>query len=510
MNKNKGIIKKICQRYYKTNLLQELDYFQSLKIKNNKISDEYVKYEKEYSDIYELIVNLINPNYLLTSNDVKLLKQYNVLEQESNKSFIAISDFHGYSYPLDKVVNNYLNEYDCIYILGDACDRGKDGIGSGGIELILRIKELCEQYPNRVYYIPGNHDELLVGYCLGIDSYEKNLEYNHGQKTIEDINYIKQNNRAQYDSLLNWIVECPIQRIHRFNGNLYVLAHALFNQSLYNYKVDYCLKDYFEDHNNNYRHMANKTMWFRKSRHSYEQEDLPTSDCIMVVGHTPTQFRADDIDLIASDGKPIKVHCVDGGIAYSGTMLKYDGGLHENKTGVIAHSNTSISKKIIDKKLCYHDYILGEIFKNNDIKLDIENLPESIEKKDCCKIIEESEMSNNIVYLGNVLSDKNNSYAKTFVFDYMIERLAEFVIQEYSAYNPHFILDAFLFGDESVRGNLYCFSEYKDIRMLATILGRENMIEVLDMHNCNSVYEYIILKFSNNKLIKVKSKYRIE
>lgn len=510
MDKNKKIIKKICERYYKANLLEELACFQNFIKEQNENDEKYLEYKTEYSAIYQLITNLINPKYVLSDEDINLLKDYNVLEQESNRSFVAISDFHGYFYPLDKIVNNYINEYDCIYILGDACDRGEDGIGTGGIELILKIKALCKKYPNRVYYIPGNHDEFLVGYSLGIDSYEKNLEYNGGKKTLVDINYLKRNNTSKYESLLNWLMDCPIQKIHKFNGKTYVLAHALFNQTLYNYKSNYSLRDYFEDHNHHYRNMANKTLWFRKDEGYYDSENLPTSDKIMVVGHTPPHHREEDIDLIASDGKSIKVYCVDGGIAYSGTMLKYDGGLYAQKTRMLFHNDTSIPKELIDKKICYHDYILGEVLKNKDIQLDIENLPDLLKKTECCKIIEESESLYDITYSGNSLSEKNNSYAKTFVFDYMIERLVEFVIKEYSAYNPHFILDAFLFGDGDVRGNLYCFSEYKDIRMLATILGRENMIEVLSMHNCNSVFEYIALKFYDNKSIKVKSKYRIE
>ena len=44
-------------------------------------------------------------------------------------SFIAISDFHSYRYPLEKVKDYYLNEYEKIFILGDVTDRGKDRTG---------------------------------------------------------------------------------------------------------------------------------------------------------------------------------------------------------------------------------------------------------------------------------------------------------------------------------------------------------------------------------------------
>ena len=73
-------------------------------------------------------------------------------------SFVVISDFHSYEWPLKKITDYYLKEYDKIFILGDATDRGPYGDGEGGIDLLFKIKELTEKYPNRVIYIPGNHD----------------------------------------------------------------------------------------------------------------------------------------------------------------------------------------------------------------------------------------------------------------------------------------------------------------------------------------------------------------
>ena len=80
-------------------------------------------------------------------------------------SFVVISDFHAIKWPLEKVKDYYLNEYDKIFILGDATDRGEDWQGTGGIELLQEIKELSDKYPNRVVYIPGNHDVSLYDYA---------------------------------------------------------------------------------------------------------------------------------------------------------------------------------------------------------------------------------------------------------------------------------------------------------------------------------------------------------
>ena len=49
--------------------------------------------------------------------------------QRVTDSFVAISDFHAMEWPLEKVKDYYLNEYEKIFILGDATDRGENGEG---------------------------------------------------------------------------------------------------------------------------------------------------------------------------------------------------------------------------------------------------------------------------------------------------------------------------------------------------------------------------------------------
>ena len=70
------------------------------------------------------------------------------------RKFVAISDFHGIDYPLEKIKNYYLNEYEKIYILGDATDRGKDKNGTGGIALLNEIYNLTQKY-NSCNPFPG-------------------------------------------------------------------------------------------------------------------------------------------------------------------------------------------------------------------------------------------------------------------------------------------------------------------------------------------------------------------
>lgn len=65
-------------------------------------------------------------------------------------STYAFTDVHG-QYNLWEMIKNYCQEDDTIYFLGDACDRGPDGVKI--------IRELLED--PRVIYLKGNHEELL-------------------------------------------------------------------------------------------------------------------------------------------------------------------------------------------------------------------------------------------------------------------------------------------------------------------------------------------------------------
>ena len=45
--------------------------------------------------------------------------------QRVSDSFVAISDFHAMEWPLEKVKDYYLNEYEKIFILGDKMETEK-------------------------------------------------------------------------------------------------------------------------------------------------------------------------------------------------------------------------------------------------------------------------------------------------------------------------------------------------------------------------------------------------
>ena len=63
----------------------------------------------------------------------------------------AVSDLHG-RYDLWEKIKSHLQENDVIYFLGDAIDRGPDGL--------KLMQELLTD--KRVHYIIGNHEEMML------------------------------------------------------------------------------------------------------------------------------------------------------------------------------------------------------------------------------------------------------------------------------------------------------------------------------------------------------------
>ena len=186
--------------------------------------------------------------------------------------------------------------------------------------------ELSKKYPDKVIYIPGNHDHMLYKYMLdGSEKYD--IFRNGGRNTILKIKELNKSNKPLYDELFDWLGSLPIQRIHEYNGQKYALAHALFNQRIYDENKDLTLKDLY-DLSYTTRQKIKNIVWFRKDEGFYGRSELPDKDTIMVVGHTPYQLRKNkSLNLINDKFEEITVHSVDGGIGTGSELLHYyDGG----------------------------------------------------------------------------------------------------------------------------------------------------------------------------------------
>lgn len=382
-------------------------------------------------------------------------------------SFVAISDFHSYEYPIEKIEKYYLNEYDKIFILGDATDRGPKGDGTGGIEVLLKIRELAKKYPNRVVYIPGNHDEFLYSAAVKNDAISiGNMQMNGGTKTLQDIEQLKKNNRAKFEDLMTWLGNQPLQVMHEFEGKKYAFAHAFFNQRVYNQKPHLSLKEYDE------RYID--ILWFRKGKY-YDQRDVPESGVIEVIGHTPQKNGVRNFDLIDKNGNIVEVKNVDGGIAYNGKMLKYDGGESPNVTRHFIHRNTSPKRteepskpkiaeqdrKIIDPLYCsekkeFQKYSRSGLFDNlKNRKYIIEELKKGRSILD---------ISLNITVYDNYL-ESLKQYVEKVAIDYIIEVL----VSRFNSFEQAILnINGFIETNE-----LNYISNQGDARHIAKVIGRD-------------------------------------
>ena len=254
-------------------------------------------------------------------------------------SFVVVSDFHSVNWPLDRIKDYYLKEYEKIYILGDITDRGLYEDGTGGINLLFEVKELMEKYPKRVIYIPGNHDEFAYLYITTSNpEIKRQLINNRGSQTVEDIDNYRISNPNKLKELENWLGSLQIQHEHYYNNKRYALAHAFFNQQLFSVNPNFTLEDYVKL--GGYLGPLSHILWFRKKEKNYDPKMLPSSDKITIIGHTPKKVRKDlNLNLENEQGEKIIVICVDGGISYGDEMLKFDGSLHiEN---YYRHNNTA-------------------------------------------------------------------------------------------------------------------------------------------------------------------------
>ncbi|MCM1324301.1 MAG: metallophosphoesterase [Acetobacter sp.] len=130
-----------------------------------------------------------------------------------NRHF-ACSDLHG-MWKLWEQISAFCDESDTIFFLGDAADRGPDGLKLMKTLLIDR----------RVQYIKGNHEDMLINAYYENDFWL--VSYNGGNQTIKDFQRLSDENQS-------WLIrrlEILPKEIEYTSSNG---THIVMNHSGYN------------------------------------------------------------------------------------------------------------------------------------------------------------------------------------------------------------------------------------------------------------------------------------
>lgn len=109
------------------------------------------------------------------------------------KRHIVFTDLHG-NYNLWKSIQNYYDKDDTLIFLGDALDRGPDGLKI--------MQEMFED--ERIIYLKGNHEDMLlqniedgISNVLTDPTYQYSIKMNGQLKTLEDFRRLNFENRQE-------------------------------------------------------------------------------------------------------------------------------------------------------------------------------------------------------------------------------------------------------------------------------------------------------------------------
>ena len=172
----------------------------------------------------------------------------------------ACSDIHG-NYNLWKQISDYCDTTDTIYFLGDAIDRGPDG-----------IRILNEMFNDiRIRMIKGNHEDMLAKYVPELlegrfDNYPL-WSYNGGNLTWKTLEVLHPDFVMWFVKKINLLPEHLTYNSP--NGHIVFMSHAGTDLTGA-LPVDY--------------------LWDRDHFYSEHPENMPNT--IQVHGHTPVQNLA--------------------------------------------------------------------------------------------------------------------------------------------------------------------------------------------------------------------------
>ncbi len=133
-------------------------------------------------------------------------------------SSYVLSDLHGQYALFEKMLGKIqFNENDTLYMLGDAIDRGKDGIAI--LQKIMTMENCV--------FLLGNHEKMMLDVYVGGDvspyEAERRWHRNGCAVTIEAYNQLDQTDQTK---LLAFLKQAPLQLDITVNDHDYRLVHG--------------------------------------------------------------------------------------------------------------------------------------------------------------------------------------------------------------------------------------------------------------------------------------------
>ena len=187
----------------------------------------------------------------------------------------AASDFHGCYAPFNKMMN-FLQPEDTLFFLGDATDRGNDGV---------KIFQTLMN-DSRVKMIKGNHDEMMANAIPFVWAEIEDINYyggfqyslwyqNGGDKTAQD--FWKMTKEEVY-AIKEAVDEMPTELIYTSPaGHTVIMEHAGYTPF-------------------NLPHRSHDPLWDREHFYDkwntgyYPNKVLDPNKTYLVHGHTPVQY----------------------------------------------------------------------------------------------------------------------------------------------------------------------------------------------------------------------------
>lgn len=227
----------------------------------------------------------------------------------------VISDLHGQLHIFEKLLEKIsFSEEDFLYVIGDAIDRGPDGIA-----ILLKIMNT----PNMELLL-GNHEFMMLntvspdGSVDDISGRDSKLWLiaNKGISTFEEYQKLDENRRKE---LLTWLTSRQLTKLVDAGGKTFCLTHSYYSDDAI--EIPYSELTY---------ELVRNIVWSTPYRYDIYApiSEYSKKPWTFVIGHVPVQRIMQEAKLEIFHEENIYV--IDGGCAY-----KASGNLPDSCCGVI-------------------------------------------------------------------------------------------------------------------------------------------------------------------------------